>query len=206
MGVIAPVSGPAITLQVNNSQFQIVIVDDYKAWRNFIASVLTKQIESCVIREAADGLEAVNFAVDLPPDLVTMDLGLPGLNGIEAAKQILKTCPNTKILFISENRSSEIVQAVLAAGGMGYVVKSDAAELMKEVQTIIQGGRYVSQALEWKRGKDQALLAWDRSVPEANVRNGAPVIANSAEPHFKQTCNEGNTHTVGLVNPSIPGK
>lgn len=113
-----------------------------------------KHIESCVIREAADGLEAVQFAADLKPDLVTMDLGLPKLNGIEAAKQILNQCPETKILFISENRSPEIVQAALAAGGMGYVVKSNAAELLKAVQTVILSGRYVSQKLAEEKPED----------------------------------------------------
>lgn len=106
-----------------------------------------KHLESCVICEAADGLQAVQFTADLKPDLVTMDLGLPKLNGIEAAKQILHRCPDTKILFISENRSPEIVEAALAAGGMGYVVKSDAAELAKAVQTVIESGRYVSQTV-----------------------------------------------------------
>ena len=143
--VVPRVSGP-VGPQVNNSRFQIVVVDDYKPWRNFISSVLMKHIESCVIREAADGLEAVQFAADLKPDLVTMDLGLPKLNGIEAAKQILNQCPETKILFISENRSPEI--------GMGYVVKSDAAELPKAVQTVIQSGRYVSQKLAEEKPED----------------------------------------------------
>lgn len=153
MAVIPRASG-TVALQVNNSRFQIVVVDDYKPWRNFISSVLMKHIESCVIREAADGLEAVQFAADLKPDLVTMDLGLPKLNGIEAAKQILNQYPETKILFISENRSPEIVQAALAAGGMGYVVKSDAAELLKAVQTVIQSGRYVSQKLAGEKPED----------------------------------------------------
>jgi DNA-binding NarL/FixJ family response regulator len=146
MAVIAPVSSP-VALQVNNSHYQIVVVDDYEPWRNHITAVLTEHIESCVIREAADGFEAVQFAADLRPDLVTMDLGLPGLNGIEAAKQILQKSPNTKILFISENRSPEIVQAALAAGGMGYVLKCDAVELRKAVDSVTQSGRYISQSL-----------------------------------------------------------
>lgn len=106
-----------------------------------------QHIESCVICEAADGFEAVQFAEEIQPDLVTMDLGLPKLNGIEAARQIREKCPNTKILFISENRSLEIVQAALAAGGMGYIVKSDGAELLKAVDAVRQSGRYISQSL-----------------------------------------------------------
>lgn len=138
---------PDVALQVNNSNFQIIVVDDYEDWRNFVSSALMQQIESCVIREAVDGLQAVQFATDLQPDLVTMDLGLPKLNGIEAARQIREKCPNTKILFISENRSPEIVQAALAAGGMGYVVKSDACELLKAVDAVRQNGRYLSQTI-----------------------------------------------------------
>jgi DNA-binding NarL/FixJ family response regulator len=89
----------------------------------------------------------VQFAAELQPDLVTLDLGLPVLNGIEAARQIREKSPNTKILFISENRSPEIAQAALAAGGVGYLVKSDAAELLKAVDSVMQGGRYVSHSL-----------------------------------------------------------
>lgn len=132
---------------MNGSQFKVVVVDDYEPWRNFVCSALMQHIESCVIREAVDGFEAVQFAAEVQPDLVTLDLGLPKLNGIEAARQIREKCPNTKILFISENRSLEIVQAALAAGGMGYVVKSDGAELLKAVDTVRQSGRYISQSL-----------------------------------------------------------
>jgi DNA-binding NarL/FixJ family response regulator len=130
-----------------NPPIQILVVDDYEPWRNFVRSALIGHIESCIICEAADGLEAVQFAADLQPELVTLDLGLPKLSGIEAATQIRERCPNTKILFLSENRSEEIVQAALAAGGTGYVVKSDGAELLKAVDTVRQGGQYISQTL-----------------------------------------------------------
>jgi len=132
---------------VNGSQPKVIVVDDYEPWRSFVSSALIKHIESCVIREAKDGFEAVQFAAELQPDLVTLDLGLPGLNGIEAARQIREKSPNTKILFISENRSPEIAQAALAAGGVGYLVKSDAAELLKAVDSVMQGGRYISHSL-----------------------------------------------------------
>jgi DNA-binding NarL/FixJ family response regulator len=142
---------------VNGSQFRLVVVDDYEPWRSFISSALMQHLESCVICEAKDGFEAVQFAADLQPDLVTMDLGLPRLNGIEAARQIRERSPNTKILFISENRSREMVEAALAAGGMGYVVKSDAAELLGAVDSVMRGRRYISQSLARKMKKSGAL-------------------------------------------------
>jgi DNA-binding NarL/FixJ family response regulator len=131
-----------------NTPFHILVVDDYAPWRNFVSSALKEHIESGIICEAADGAEAVQWAADLQPALITLDIGLPKLNGIEAARQIREKCPDTKILFVSENRALDIAEA-FAAGGDGYVVKSDGkAELLKAVDTVRQSRRFISQTLE----------------------------------------------------------
>ena len=131
-----------------NTPFHILVVDDYARWRNFVSSALMEHIESCLICEAADGAAAVQFAADLRPALITLDIGLPKLNGIEAARQIREKCPDTKILFVSENRALDIAEAAFAAGGDGYVVKSDGkAELLKAVDAIRQSRRFISRTL-----------------------------------------------------------
>jgi len=98
-----------------------------------------------VIGEATDGLEAVQKAKELQPDLILLDLGLPTLNGIEAACQILETSPTCKILFVSEDRSWEIAKEALRSGAVGYVIKAYAAdELLPAVKLALQGKKFMS--------------------------------------------------------------
>ena len=101
-----------------------------------------------IIGEAVDGLEAVQKAEQLQPDLILLDIGLPTLNGIEAARRIRAVSPTSKILFLSEDRSLDIAEAALSAGAGGYVVKSDAAaELLPAVNAVLGGKRFVSASL-----------------------------------------------------------
>jgi DNA-binding NarL/FixJ family response regulator len=131
-----------------STPFHILVVDDFAPWRNFVISALREHIESCTICEAADGSDAVQFAVNLQPNLITLDIGIPELNGIEAARQIREKCPDTKILFVTANRSLDLAEAAFAAGGDGYVVKSDGrAELLRAVDTVRQSFRFISRTL-----------------------------------------------------------
>lgn len=101
-----------------------------------------------VIGVASDGLEAVLKAEGLQPDLILLDIGLPKLNGIEAARRIRKVAPESKILFLSQERDPHVAQAALSAGGDGYVVKSDAgSELLAAVEALMLGNKYVSPRL-----------------------------------------------------------
>lgn len=124
---------------------RIILVDDFKPWRRFVAAMLRENSEWEVVSEASDGMEAVQKAEEFQPDLIVMDIGLPRLNGIEAATSIRKVAPGSKILFLSENRFSDVAAAALSAGGSGYVVKSDGAdELLVAVETVLHGKRFVS--------------------------------------------------------------
>jgi len=101
-----------------------------------------------IIGEAVDGLEAIQKAQQLKPDLILLDIGLPTLNGIETARRIRELSPKSKILFVSENRSGDIVEEALRTGAGGYVVKSDAAgELLPAVEAVLKGKRFVSASL-----------------------------------------------------------
>jgi len=91
-----------------------------------------------IIGEAADGVEAVQKAVELKPDLILMDIGLPSLNGLEAARRILELVPESKIIFLSQESSSEVMQEALSRGARGYVVKIKAtSELMPAIDAAI---------------------------------------------------------------------
>jgi len=101
-----------------------------------------------VIGQASDGLEAVHMAQQLQPDLILLDINLPKLNGLKAAYQIEEVAPMAKILCVSENRSREIVEAALANGAGGYVVKSDAgSDLLPAIRAVLEGKRFISASL-----------------------------------------------------------
>jgi DNA-binding NarL/FixJ family response regulator len=125
---------------------RILLIDDYEPWRRFLCSILEKETELQVIGEVADGLEAVQKAEELQPDLILLDIGLPKLNGIEAARQIEKLCPKSRILFLSEQSSPDVVQEALNTGAYGYVFKSDAgSELLSAVEAVGRGEQFVGR-------------------------------------------------------------
>jgi DNA-binding NarL/FixJ family response regulator len=125
------------------------VVDDFAPWRRFAHSILQQEPEWHVVGEASDGLEAVQKAEELTPDLILLDIGLPKLSGIEAARQIRRVAPNSKILFLSEFDDLEIAREALNTGAVGYVVKSDAGdELLSAVEAVFQGKRFVSSRLK----------------------------------------------------------
>jgi DNA-binding NarL/FixJ family response regulator len=133
---------------LERSTFRVLVVDDYEPWRSFASTKLQTKPGLQVVSEASDGLEAVQKAQGLQPDLILLDIGLPTINGIEAARRILQHSPNTKILFVSEQRSPDIVEEALRTGAGGYVVKSKAAtELLLAVEAVLQGKKFVSVSL-----------------------------------------------------------
>jgi DNA-binding NarL/FixJ family response regulator len=130
---------------VDKSPIRVLVVEDYEHWRRYFSTALQKQPELQVIGEVSDGLEAVQKAEELQPDLILLDIGLPTLNGIEAARRIRKLSSESKILFVSQETSADVVQEALSTGAHGYVVKSDArSELLPAVEAVLQGKRFVS--------------------------------------------------------------
>ncbi len=137
-----------VGLSLNGSTIRVLIVDDYEPWRRYFSTTLRKEQALQVIGELSDGLEAVQQAQELQPDLILLDIGLPSLNGIEAARRIRQVSPASKILFVSENRSADIAEEALSTGSGGYVVKSDAAgELLPAVKAVLEGKRFLSSSL-----------------------------------------------------------
>lgn len=134
---------------MEQSNVRVLIVDDFLEWRSYVRSALLKQPALEIVGEVSDGLEAVQKAEELRPDLILLDIGIPRLNGIEVSRKILQTNSKSKILFISGDRSPEIVEAALQTGASGYVVKSDAGrELLPAVEAVLQGQRFVGKRFD----------------------------------------------------------
>ena len=124
------------------------MVDDFVPWRSYIVAKLAENPALRIVGFAADGLEAVQQAAELQPELILMDINLPNLSGIGAARRIRELSLKSKILFVSQNVDLDVVRAALDAGGFGYVLKSSAeSELLAAVEAVMLGKTFVSNQL-----------------------------------------------------------
>ena len=107
---------------------RILIVDDYEFWRYCVVSMLKEHPEFEIVGEGSDGVDAIEMSANLQPDIVLLDLGLPEVNGFEAAREIRKTSPGSKIVFLTQTRNQDLVNEARKVGAQGFVSKMDAAD------------------------------------------------------------------------------
>ena len=130
------------------SPIRVLVVEDFAPFRQFIGSALARRCDLQIVGEAADGEEAVQKAKELQPDLILLDIGLPTLNGIEAAQRIRQVAPESKIIFVTQESSADVVQKALNSGAQGYVVKTKAAtELLAAAEAVLEGKQFLSSGL-----------------------------------------------------------
>jgi len=128
------------------SSISVLVVEDFAAFRQFITTTLASMSGLQVIGEVSDGLEAVQKALDLQPDLILLDIGLPSLDGIEAARRISKLAPASKIIFVTQESSVDVVQVAVDLGANGYVVKAQAGrDLVAAVEAVLSGKSFFSR-------------------------------------------------------------
>lgn len=133
---------------MRNAIVHILVVDDYEPFRRFLHLKLQSRPELQIVSEASDGLQAVEKAEELQPDMILLDISLPKLNGIEAARQIRKSAPQSRIIFVSQESSPDLVQEALSLGTCGYVVKSKAdRDLLASVDAALESSELLSGAL-----------------------------------------------------------
>jgi DNA-binding NarL/FixJ family response regulator len=163
---------------VEESIIRVLVVDDFEPWRRSTLSMLQEHPELRIVGEASDGLEAVRQAQELQVDLILLDIGLPTLNGIAAAKEIRKLSPKSKILFVSQESSSEVVREALRTGE-GYVVKAEAGrELLTAVSAVLRGERFVGSRFA---GQDFAETSGGRAPEATSSKNVSASVEQGKE-------------------------
>jgi DNA-binding NarL/FixJ family response regulator len=125
--------------------YDVLLVDDHKLMRDGLRAILQHGTEFRVVGEAESGTEAVQFCKQSRPDLVVMDVGLPGMNGIEATTEIVRHAPQTRVLILSMYDDENSVVSAVRSGARAFVVKNaSSADLIEALRIVARGGTYVS--------------------------------------------------------------
>src|SRR5688572_5484544 len=129
-------------------QISVLLLDDHAVVRDGLQALLATQADIRVVGSFGDSGSAVAFAAESPPDVAVLDIALPGLDGIEAARRIHDQCPDTQILMLSMHASPEHVYQALRAGASGYVLKESAGgEVVAAVRAVHGGQRFLSEKI-----------------------------------------------------------
>jgi DNA-binding NarL/FixJ family response regulator len=124
---------------------RMLVVEDHKIMRDGIKALLERGGEFAVVAEAESGTDAIQLCKEAHPDLVLMDIGLPGLNGVETTSELLRHCPGTKVVILSMYDDEESVISSIRAGARAYVVKrASSGDLLEALRTVVRGGSYLS--------------------------------------------------------------
>jgi DNA-binding NarL/FixJ family response regulator len=208
---------------------RVLVTDDYEPFRRFVRSELARISQVQIIGEASDGLEAVQKATELQPDLIVLDIGLPTLNGIEVARRIRKLSPKSKILFVSQESSADVVQEAFSLGALGYVVKTHAGkDLLAAVELVLQGRLFLGSGLSdrHRMGPTDAIASgeneqthivqfytddnfWRDNVGEflcTTVSEGKSVIVCATPPHVAAVRQSMQAHDIDVQQLSKVGR
>jgi DNA-binding NarL/FixJ family response regulator len=149
--------------------FDIVLVDDHKLVRDGVKGILERGSEFRVVGEAENGADAVQMCRKSQPDIVLMDIGLPGMNGIEATTELLRHCPGIKVLILSMFDDENSVVSAIRSGARAFVLKkASSGELLDALRTVARGGSYLSSQVSDRllsRIQRGDLETRDRSTP-----------------------------------------
>lgn len=137
---------------------RVLIVDDHAVIRRGVQGILSTYPEWDLCGEADNGQDAIRLAGELRPEVVIMDVSMPGLNGLEATRIMHDVLPETKVLLLTLHSSSEFVRSAFRAGARGYLLKSDAeSELVRALNVVVSEGTYVSPAIERQDAKEATV-------------------------------------------------
>lgn len=133
---------------VKDREIRLMIADDHTIVRQGLKKLIEEEDGLEVVGEAVDGRDAVSKALDLMPDIIIMDLSMPGLHGLEATRQIIKRLPKAKVLILSMHKNDAYVQQALRAGASGYILKDSASEeVLGAIRSVSRGDSFLSPAI-----------------------------------------------------------
>lgn len=179
----------------------ILLVEDHEIVREGLAALLKVESDMKIIGQAEDGRRAVNQVSKLCPDVVVMDIAMPLLNGLDAAKQILKEAPGTRIIILSAHNDDAYVQKAISIGVSGYLIKQTASHVLPEAIREVASGKSFFSPLIAKRLEDQALKA----RADGTSGTSKPPQLTPRESEVLQLIAEGNPNkmTADILNISI---
>lgn len=129
-------------------KLRILLADDHETVREGLRMILNAQPDMQVVATAGDGREAVSQCERITPDVVIMDISMPGLNGLAATQQLMEKCPGAKVLTLTRHADNSYLQQLLRAGAAGYVLKqSRPAELLHAIRSVATGGKYLDASM-----------------------------------------------------------
>jgi len=198
--------------------FGVVLVDDHQVLRDAIKEILLRHEEFQVVGEAGSGANAVSVCRQTDPDLVVMDIGLPGISGIEATGELARYCPRARVLMLSMYDDEDSVMAAVRAGARGFVLKKAcAAELVDAMRVVVRGGTYfgaqvsdrlisgvqLGRAHASTRGAREALSPRERQVLQLTVEgksNKEVATLLNLEVHTVRTYRKTMMGKLGVSN------
>lgn len=150
-------------------EIKVLLVDDHRLVREGLSSLLAAYDNIKVVGEAADGREAVRLAESLEPDVIVMDIAMEGLNGIEATRQIVDSCPKCRVVILSMHATAEYIHNSFQAGATGYLLKESAGqEVVEAIGVVARGRKYLSHRLS-------ETLAEELIYDEKRLKSGGPI-------------------------------
>jgi DNA-binding NarL/FixJ family response regulator len=170
------------------SSVRILIADDHELIRRGLVSALADRTDWSIVAEACNGRQACELAARLTPDIAVLDLTMPELNGLDATREIRVRAPKTRILIVTAHESEQLIREVLDAGAMGYVLKSDAGQvLVQAVEALLDERPYFTSKI--------ARLVLDGYL-RSGEDSGAPAAGalSARERHIVQLLAEGNNN------------
>jgi DNA-binding NarL/FixJ family response regulator len=166
---------------------RILIADDHELFRRGLAAELTQVPGWVVAGEASNGRDAVELAAALKPELVVLDLTMPELNGLEAARKIISANPAARVLILTAHESEQLVREVLSAGAQGYVLKSDAGRiLIAALQSLLDGRSFFTSNV--------ARMVLDGYLRSESRDASTPETLSAREREIVQLLAEGNSN------------
>jgi DNA-binding NarL/FixJ family response regulator len=169
--------------------YGVLLVDDHKILRDGIKAILERTTEFHVVGEAENGIDAVKICKKIQPDLVLMDIGLPGMNGIEATTEIVRCCPSTHVMILTIYDDENTVVAAFRAGARAFLVKkASSADLLDALRTVSRGGSYLSPDVS-----DHLLTRIQRGDLDAKQTSGPLDRLSRREEQVLRLLAEGKT-------------